>query len=365
MTMAEPIAESGETLAKKYQEEIDRAIKRYSRVFGYLEHPPEVPVGQSPKEVIWTRNKSKLYHYLPTTGKRHDVPLLLIYALINKPYIMDLRPGSSLVEYLLGQGFEIYLLDWGIPGPEDRSMKIDDYVLDYIPRAIKHTLRHSGAKEVSLLGYCIGAVLTVAFTALHSELPIKNIILMAAPLDFSEEGLLRTWLSPQYFNVDQVADAYGLIPAEMVDFGSKMLKPVNNFILTYTSFLDKLWDDRAVESWLSMQKWVNDGVPFTGEAFKQWIKEFYVGNKLTTNQLYLRGQKVDLSKIKSNLLNIIAEKDHIALPSQSKPIMNLVSSEDKEQIILPGGHVGLVVGRNATKGLWPALSAWLGKRSDN
>ncbi|NWJ95557.1 MAG: class III poly(R)-hydroxyalkanoic acid synthase subunit PhaC [Chloroflexi bacterium] len=358
-------AESNEILAKQYQEEIERALKRYSRALDYAEHPPEVPVGQSPKEVIWTRNKAKLYHYVPTVEKRHNIPILMIYALINKPYILDLRPGSSLVEYLLGQGFEIYLLDWGTPGPEDRNLKIDDYVLDYMPRAVKHTLLHSGAKEVSLLGYCIGAVLTVTFAALHSELPLKNLILMAAPLDFSEQGLLRTWLDPQNFDVDQLASAYGLIPAEMVDFGSKMLKPVNNFVLTYSSFFDKLWDDRAVESWLSMQKWVNDGVPFSSEAFKQWIKDFYLGNKLTTGQLYLRGQRVNLSKIKSNLLNIIAEKDHIALPSQSKPIMNLVSSPDKEQLILPGGHVGLVVGRNATKGLWPALSAWMSKRSDS
>jgi len=354
---------SNEAVAQQYQEELDRTIKRYTRAMGYAENMPEVPVGQSPKEVVWTRNKAKLYHYLPSTGKKYDVPLLIIYALINKPYVMDLRPGSSLIEYLVGQGYEIYLLDWGTPGPEDRHLKLDDYILDYIPRAVKHTLQHSGAKEISLLGYCIGAALTVSFAALHTEMPIKNIVLMAAPLDFSEKGLLRGWLDPEYYNVDQLVNAYGLIPAEMVDFGSKMLKPMNNFVLTYTNFWDKLWDDRAVESWLSMNKWVNDGVPFAGEAFRQWVKECYLGNKLTTNQLVLRGRTVDLSQIKASLLNIIADKDHIALPSQSKPIMNLVSSEDKEQIILPGGHVGLVVGRGATKNLWPALNKWLSTRS--
>ncbi len=356
-----------EDLAKQYQEEIDHSVKRYARAMGYMEKPPEIPVGQSPKEIVWTRNKAKLYHYIPTLPpeKRHNVPLLLIYALINKPYIMDLRPGASLIEYLVGQGFDVYMIDWGMPGPEDRNMRLDDYIFDYIPRAVKHTLRHSGAQEVSLLGYCIGATLTACFAALHSDYPIKNMVLMAAPLDFSERGLLRTWLDPEYYNVDQIADAYGLVPAEFVDFGSKMLKPLNNFVLTYNNFWDKLWDERAVESWLSMNKWVNDGVPFVGGAFKQWIKEFYLGNKLTTGQLVLRGKQVDLQQIKANLLNIIADKDHIALPSQSKPIMDLVGSPDKEQMILPGGHVGLVVGRGATKNLWPALGRWLAARSDS
>lgn len=356
--------EATEALAQKYQEELDRAIKRYSRALGYLQSPPEVAVGQSPKEVIWTRNKARLYHYLPTTGKRYDIPLLIIYALINKPYVLDLRPGSSLVEYLVGQGYEVYLLDWRTPGPEDHRMRLEDYVLEYLPRAVKHVLRHAGAEQITLLGYCLGAVLTVCYAALHPDAPVRNLVLMAAPVDFSEKGLLRTWLDPEYFDVDRIAEAYGNIPPEVIDFGSKMLKPLNNFVLTYTGFWDKLWDDRAVESWLSMNKWVNDGVPFPGEAFKQWVKDFYQENKLAKGELFMRGQRVDLSKIRANLLNIIADKDHIALPSQSKPVMDLVSSPDKQQIILPGGHVGLIVGRNATKGLWPSLNSWLAARSD-
>lgn len=355
-----------EELAKQYQEEVDKAVKRYNKAIELMTNPPEVAVGQSPKEVIWTRNKAKLYHYLPSdkAEKRYPVPLLFIYALINKPYVLDLRPGASLIEYLVSQGFEIYLLDWGTPGPEDANITIDDYVMDYMPRAVKHTLRHSKAKEISILGYCIGAALTTCFVATHPELPIRNMILMAAPLDFTEKGLFNVWLDPQYFNVNQVVQAYGNIPGEMIDFGSKLLKPYPNFIGTYVGAFDKLWDNRAVESWLSMQKWVNDGVPFCGAAFKQWVVDFYQHNKLTRGELKLAGQPVKLSNIKANLLNIIALQDHIAPPAQSRPIMDLVGSPDKEQILLPAGHVGLVVGRSASKGLWPALEKWLEARSE-
>lgn len=335
----------------------------YAQPFNYAVHLSEVAIGQTPKEVIWTRNKAKLYHYLPVIEKRYPVPLLLVYALINKPYILDLRPGGSLIEYLLKRGYEVYLLDWGTPGYEDRHLKIDDYVLDYLPRAIKHTLRHAQASQISLLGYCLGAVLSVCCAALSDDLPLKNLILMAAPLDFSEKGLLRTWLDPEYFELDLIVDSYGLIPAEMLDFGLKLLKPFNNFVLTYTSLLNKSEDKQAVEAWASMQKWVNDGVPLAGETFRQWVRDFYLGNKLTSAQLILNGQQVDLAKIKISLLNIIAAKDHITLPSQSQPIMDLVSSRDKEQLILEGGHVGLVAGSGAVKGLWPALDSWLSSRS--
>ncbi len=367
MTTAENKLPQSEELARKYQEEMERAVKRYNKAFELMTNPPEVPVGQSPKEVIWTRNKAKLYHYLPsdTAPTRHAVPLLLIYALINKPYVMDLRPGASLVEYLVGQGFEVYLLDWGTPGPEDAGLKIDDYVLDYIPRAARKVLRHSGASELSVMGYCIGAVLTSCFVAVHQqELPIRNIILMAAPIDFSECGMFKSWLNPQYFNVNKVVEAYGNMPGEFIDFGSKLLKPVPNFLGTYTGAFDKLWDDKAVEGWLTMNKWVNDGVPFAGAAFKQWIKEFYQENRLVKGTLKLRGRAVKLSAITANLLTIVASQDHIALPEQSKPVMDLVGSQDKELLILPAGHVGLMVGRSASKGLWPALNTWLAARSN-
>ena len=356
-----------EEMARQYQEEMEKAVKRYQKAYELLTNPPEVVVGQSPKETIWTRNKAKLYHYLPSDKAtvRHPVPLLLVYALINKPYVMDLRPGASLIEYLVGQGFEVYLLDWGTPGPEDAGITIDDYVLDYLPRAVRKVLRHAGSKEISVMGYCIGAVLTSCFVALHQQdLPIRNMILMAGPIDFTACGLFKQWLDPEYFNVNKVIEAYGNMPAEMIDFGSKLLKPVPNFVGTYTGAFDKLWDDKAVESWLTMNKWVNDGIPFAGAAFKQWIKEFYQENKLTRGELKLRGRSVLLSNITANLLTIVASQDHIALPEQSKPVMDLVSSADKELLVLPAGHVGLMVGRSASKGLWPALNGWLAARSN-
>jgi polyhydroxyalkanoate synthase subunit PhaC len=325
---------------------------------------PQIQVGQTPKELLWTKNKAKLYRYCPVDGvNRYPVPLLIVYSLINKPYILDLRPGVSLVEKLVGQGYEVYLLDWGNAGLEDRNLDLADYILDYLPKAVKKVRQIANVNEISVLGYCMGATLAVCYTALYPE-TIKNLAVIAAPIDFSERTLYHLWLDPQYFDLDLLVDSYGVIPPELIDFGNKLLKPYPNFVGSYFNLLENLRDPVAYEAWLYMHKWVQDGVNFAGAAFKQWVRDFYLENKLVKGELYLRGQKVALDQIKANLLNIIAGRDHITLPSQSRPLMHLTGSLDREQQIIPAGHVGLVVGRSTGNLLFQTLNQWLSSRSD-
>ena len=96
-------------------------------------------IAQTPKELVWTLNKAKLYRYIPVVPaqERHPVPLLLVFALMNRPYILDLRPGHSFVEFMVSRGYDVFLLDWGAPGPEDKNLKFDDYTMEYMPRAIR------------------------------------------------------------------------------------------------------------------------------------------------------------------------------------------------------------------------------------
>src|SRR5216683_5247736 len=129
------------------------ALKKYAKGIQIILDGAQAPTGQTPKEVIWTKNKAKLYHYEPTIEKRFPIPILIIYALINRPYVMDLVPGNSLVEYLVNQGFDVYLLDWGVPGDEDASLAFEHLVLDYLASAVKQVLRTSRTREFTLLGY--------------------------------------------------------------------------------------------------------------------------------------------------------------------------------------------------------------------
>src|SRR6184192_960810 len=262
-------------------------------------------VAQTPKEVVWTLNKAKLYHYIPVVPaeKRHKVPLFLVFALMNKPYILDLRPGNSFIEYIVKQGFDVYLLDWGDPGPEDKDLKFDNYVLDYLPRAIRKVKAVSGSDEFSMLGWCIGAILATIYAALRPDDGLKNLILLTAPLDFTDKtagGFVR-WVNDQGFDPDKITASFGNMPGELIDYGAKALKPVENYVGNYLNLWDNLDNPKVVESWHAMNTWVNDIIPMAGAAYRQLINEFYKENRLMEGTLVIRGERVDLSRIRANL----------------------------------------------------------------
>ena len=320
-------------------------------------------VAQTPKEVIWTLNKAKLYHYIPVVPveKRHKIPLFLVFALMNKPYILDLRPGNSFIEYMVKQGYDVYLLDWGAPGLEDKDLNFDNYVLDYMPRAIRKVKAISGSDEFSMLGWCIGAILTTIYAALRPLTTFASVV-----LDFSNKEKLTfgRWTDEKYFDVDKTLAAFGNMPGEMIDYGAKALKPVENYIGSYLTLWDNLSNPRIVESWHAMNTWVTDLIDMTGATYRQLIKELYQENRLIQGTLTIRGERVDLSRIRANLLNVIALTDHISPPCQSESIMTKVSSEDQLLMKVKGGHIGMMAGSGALKYTWPHIEEWLGARSD-
>lgn len=324
-------------------------------------------IAQTPKQLVWALNKAKLYRYVPMVPaeERHPVPLLLIFALMNRPYILDLRPGHSFVEYMVGRGYDVYLLDWGVPGLEDRQLKFDDYVLDYLPRAIRKVKALSGSEEFSMLGWCIGAILTTIYAALRPDDGLRNLLLLTAPLDFSNrQGLtFARWVDEKYFDVEKVLAAFGNMPGEMIDYGAKALKPVENYIANYCKLWDNLDDPQAVESWHAMNTWVTDNIPMAGGAFRQLIVDLYRNDRLMKGEMTIRRELVDLSRLRANLLTVIAEGDHITPPCQSEALLSKVGSSDKDLFRIPGGHIGMMAGSGAQKRTWPLIDDWLGGRS--
>jgi polyhydroxyalkanoate synthase len=328
----------------------------------------DASIAQTPKQLIWTLNKVKLYRYTPVEPpeKRHRVPLLLVFAIMNRPHVLDLRPGHSFVEYMINQGYDVYLLDWGIPGPEDKDLTYDDYTLDYLPRVVRKVKAVTKSSEFSMLGWCLGALIATLYAALRPDDGLKNLILLTAPLDFSDRtaGGFSRWVSHPAFDPGKLSAAFGNVPGEMIDVGAKLLKPVENFIGTYTNLWDNIEDPGRVEAWHAMNTWVRDIIPMSGAAYEQLIKEFYKENRLVEGTLFLRGEYVDLGQLRARLLNVIAEADHITPPCQSESIMDLVGSEDKEVFRVHGGHIGIMAGRGAEKKTWPHIDAWLAERSD-
>src|SRR6202051_1213432 len=291
------------------------------------------PIAQTPKEVVWTLNKAKLYRYIPVLPeeKLHKTPFLLVFALMNRPYILDLRPGHSFVEFMLHHGYDVYLLDWGAPGIEDKNLKFDDYTLEYMPRAIRRMKEVSGSSEFSLLGWCIGAILSTIYAALRPDDGLRNLILLTAPLDFSnkESITFARWVDERYFDVDKVLGMFGNMPPEMIEYGAKALKPVENYIGNYLRLWDNLDNPQVIDAWHAMNTWVTDNISLAGGAFRQLAVDLYRNDRLMQGPLMIRGQQVDLPRLRANRLTVIPDADHITPPCQSESVMAKVGSTDK------------------------------------
>jgi polyhydroxyalkanoate synthase len=343
-------------------EKIARNLKTFNRLV-----TTDARVAQTPKEVVWTLNKAKLYRYFPVapTEQRRKLPLLLVFAIMNRPHVLDLRPGHSFVGYMLQRGYDVYLLDWGAPGPEDRNLQFDDYTLEYLPRAVRKVRSITGAEEFSVLGWCLGALISTLYASLRPE-GLRNLVLLTAPLDFTDKtagGFIR-WTGTETFNADKLVETFGNVPGEMIDYGAKALKPVENFIGSYLNLWDNIENPKVVEAWHAMNTWVRDIIPMAGGAYRQLINEFYKENRLMEGTLTLRGERVDLGKLTANVLNVIAEADHITPPCQSEGVMGRIGSRDKEVFRVRGGHIGIMAGSGAERTTWPHIEQWLAARSD-
>jgi polyhydroxyalkanoate synthase len=212
----------------------------------------------------------------------------------------------------------------------------------------------------------LGALISTLYACLRPDDGLESLILLTAPLDFTDKkssGFIR-WTSNEAFDPDKLVDAFGNVPGEMIDYGAKALKPVENFIASYLNLWDNIDNPKVVESWHAMNTWVRDIIPMAGGAYRQLITEFYKENRLITGKLVLRGEPVDLGLLKARLLNVIAENDHITPPCQSEGIMDKIGSQDKEVFRVRGGHIGIMAGSGAERNTWPHIDAWLAARSD-
>ncbi|MBI2160121.1 MAG: alpha/beta fold hydrolase [Candidatus Rokubacteria bacterium] len=346
---------------KQWQEEIDKNVRRLKNLHAMLTSPVEPKTGQTPREEIYKKNKSRLYRY--ASSRKYRTPLLFVPNLgISRPYIFDLLPNGSFIEHMTREGFDFYLLDWGVFGPEDNGLTVEECVTKILPRMARKALESSGASELTVLGYCMGAPMSACFVASHPEIPVKNYIDMAGPIDFDQVGLFGLWLSKEHFNVDRFVDTLGSVPADMVKAGFKLIKPTMD-LSTNLNLWWNLWNDTYVEGFQALNKWANEYVAFPGEFFRQWVRDFYQGNKLYRGELLMGGRPVRLADITCPVFAVGAKEDYIAPPACVRALVGAVGSREKEYVELPGGHISLIAGRGAALHCWPKVSGWLGPRS--
>ncbi|MFO0837689.1 MAG: class III poly(R)-hydroxyalkanoic acid synthase subunit PhaC [Phycisphaerae bacterium] len=345
-------------------EQAQAIFERVAAMPKVMKAATSVRKGVTPHDVVYRENKLRVLRYHGEAPPKYSPPLLLVFALVNRPYIFDILPNKSVVRQFVDAGFDVHLVDWGCPGEEDCHLRGEDYIDGYLHNVVRHVCESTGQKQLSLMGYCMGGTVSAMYTALHQEW-IRNLILLTAPIDFTSQGnLLSAWADPKYFDVDSIVDTFGNPPPWLLQTSFLMLKPVQNLIEKYLGFYERMTDEKFLEEFFAMETWINDNIPLAGETYREWVKNGYHRNLLVKGQWPIGKRKVDLRDITCPVLNLMASEDHLVPCGQSAGFNALTNSQDAESITLQSGHIGLAVGGRAHRELWPKVCQWLAKRSE-
>lgn len=325
---------------------------RWKNLLG-LALAPKPTVGATPAEVVFRENKWSLLRYRSSNG---GTPVLLVPSLINRHYVLDLMPGKSLAEYLVAQGHDVYCLDWGTPGPEDRYLSFDDIVDGYLGRALRKTRR------AHVLGYCMGGTLAAIHAAAHPD-RFASFTAIAAPVRFADAGLLSAFSRSKTFDLDAVLGACGNMPWQLIQAGFNLLRPTLPLAKAVT-LVDRAENEEFLAGHAALEQWGGDNVAIPGAFYRRYLDELYRGDALIAGTFRLRGRPVDLKRVTCPTLVVTFEHDTIVPAACATPLLERAGASQKQHLHLPGGHVGAVVSKHAAKTLWPQLSAFWRQHAD-
>ena len=354
-------ATNDSALMEQMQDLVTKTIQRSVKGVQFA-RSGKAQVGLTPKDLIYSQGTLRLYHYHPVADEIYRVPVMLVMATTNRGYLFDLMPGQSMVEYLLNQGYDVYVVDWEPPMPSERNLNLATYTNEFLPTCVEKVRMDTGEPDVSIIGYCQGGVLSLIYASLHPDGPLKNLVTLTCPVNQKEMGLFKIWSDERYLDVDQLVDTLGIIPGEFIERGFEMLRPAQR-TAGRLRLMDMVWDDDFVRSYRAFERWGNETLPLAGEYYRDCTRELMWGNKLYKGTLKIDGKEANLANINIPVMNVMAEHDHIAPLGSTKPILDLVGSEDTNELVLKGGHVSLIAGPRAVKRMWPAVDHWLAERS--
>lgn len=316
----------------------------------------------TPKDTLLRDGTAQLYRFRrPDLAAAAGMPLLLVPSLINRWYVLDLREGSSVAAAAVRAGLDTWCLDWGIPEDEDRYLSWDD-VIARIGRMVRRIKRETGAPKVGLLGYCIGGTVSGIYASLNPD-DVAAFVNLAGPFDFSQGGLLATLVDKRWFDPDAVT-AGGNVGASQMQQGFTALRPTMQ-VGKWVGFLDKAHDPKARESFHALETWAGDNIPFPAAAYQTYIRELYQENRLVGGTHHVAGRRVDLAQLTCPVMSVATERDTICPPLAARALLDHCGAQDKELFMVPGGHVGAVVGGKASTVLYPAVTRWLKRKLCN
>lgn len=349
-------------ILEKMAEDAEKAKERVSKASEVLQGKLDTRLATTPYEIVYEEDRVKLKHYFRNENapNKLKVPLLVVYALINRETMLDLQPDRSVVKTFLEGGVDLYMIDWGYPKRKDRFLTINDHVNGYMNNIVDFIREKHQVPKINLMGICMGGTFCVMYSALHPE-KIKNLVTTVTPSSFdTDKGLLHVWM--REIDVDRLIKTFGNIPGDLMNFGFLLLNPARLMIDKYVGFMENMDNKDFVENFVRMERWIFDSPDVPGETFRQFIEDCYKRNLLIQSKMYLGGQRVDLKKLTMPLLNFYGAYDHLVPPEACNQLTRAVGSQDVEDICFETGHIGIYVSSKIQKQFAPKIVEWLKQR---
>ncbi len=347
--------------AQSLAEEAGKVQRKLEAGIDTLREMDEVHFGVTAREGVWRDGKTVLYRFVGDKPATAKVPLLVSYALVNRPYMVDLQADRSLVKGLLERGEDVYIIDWGYPDQADRYLDMEDYVERFLGGCVDFLRASHGIEAINLMGICQGGVLSLCYAALHPE-KIRNLVTTVTPVDFhTPDNLLSRWI--QNIDMDLMVETLGNVPADQMNVSYLMLKPFRLNFQKYAGFVDTLEDAGQVEDFLRMEKWIFDSPDQAGEMLRQFVNQFYNGKGFVNGGIRVGTRAPTLADVTMPVLNIYALQDHLVPPDASRALKGLVGTKDYSELAFRGGHIGIYVSSRAQREVPTAIHHWLGHRA--
>jgi polyhydroxyalkanoate synthase subunit PhaC len=342
-------------------EGLEKSRERILKSKDVLLGPLDTDIAKTPYEIVYQEDRVRLKHYKSNSPQPHlKTPLLMVYALINRETMLDLQPGRSVVQNLLAEGIDLYMIDWGYPTRKDRYLTISDHVNGYLDNIVDFIRKRHNVQKIDLMGICMGGTFSIMYSALHPE-KIKNLITTVTPSNFeTSKGLLHIWTKE--INLSGLIDAYGNVPGDLLNVAFLLLNPARLIIDKYKGYFENIDNKEFIENFIRMEKWIFDSPDVPGETIRQFIEDCYQKNLLIQSKMELDGQVVDLKKITMPLLNIYGKHDHLVPPEACELLPKSVGSKDTENLCLNTGHIGIYVSLKTQKEFIPKIVQWLKQR---
>lgn len=356
---------------------VDRLVLSAVNAFVHLREGTAPAGGNAaPRDEVYRRGKLTLSRIRPISDEEFElgqetyavkyerlpVPVVIVPPLMVRPYVYDLRPDHSFVRALRNAHFDVYVIDFGVPDRSDLHVRLDDYVLDWIPTCIDEAMKASGARQVSLLGYSFGGVFTLLHVGTHRDERVRNIVTIGTPIDYAKM-MAPHWMTrlaaPAALPLTALV---GNIPGAWSALGFKLMGGPRSFT-RWVDLAGRLYDADYVRTFDSVNTWINDLIPYPRDAFRQVVQEVVAGNRLMRGELVFGGKRCDLSAVHQSVLGFAGRSDNVATPRSIHALLDAVGTRDKQLALVTGGHVAIIAGTTAPREVWAKTVEWLTPRS--